>query len=56
MFKLAAVALLAIVALAAADDVVILGQDNFQGIIDDNEFVLVEFFAPWCKLSSANSR
>eukprot|EP00730_Choanoeca_flexa_P002236 TRINITY_DN10966_c0_g1_i2.p1 TRINITY_DN10966_c0_g1~~TRINITY_DN10966_c0_g1_i2.p1 ORF type:complete len:464 (+),score=190.02 TRINITY_DN10966_c0_g1_i2:26-1417(+) len=48
MYKLAAVALIAFAAFAAADDVVELTQDTFQSTIDDNEFVLVEFFAPWC--------
>ena len=30
------------------DGIAVLTEDNFQGVIDDNKFVLVKFYAPWC--------
>eukprot|EP00049_Salpingoeca_infusionum_P017095 m.351735 g.351735 ORF g.351735 m.351735 type:complete len:463 (-) comp16334_c0_seq1:106-1494(-) len=49
MWKVLALCLVAAVAVSASDDdVVTLGADNFDQVLADNEFVLVEFFAPWC--------
>jgi protein disulfide-isomerase A1 len=36
------------VAFSAESDVVDLTADSFGSVIKDNEFVLVEFYAPWC--------
>ena len=28
--------------------VVVLNKDNFKQVIEKNEFVIVDFWAPWC--------
>jgi len=45
---LSVLALAANAEIATEENVLVLTNDNFQGAVDDNEFVLVEFYAPWC--------
>ncbi|CAD6999572.1 protein disulfide-isomerase [Ceratitis capitata] len=35
------------------DGVLVLTTNNFKRVLDDNEFVLVNFYAPWCGASQA---
>jgi thiol-disulfide isomerase/thioredoxin len=46
-----ALVLLAVCAAAAfteEDDIIVLTNENFQETIDSFDYIMVEFYAPWC--------
>eukprot|EP00121_Abeoforma_whisleri_P014517 Awhi_evm1s13384 len=40
--------LVTLLALVRASDVIVLTESNFDLIVNDKDFIVVEFYAPWC--------
>ena len=45
---LALVAAIVVADVKEEDNVLVLTEENFKNVIENNKFVFVEFYAPWC--------